>query len=94
MYKKGRFKMKEIELNVTGMHCSGCENRIKNVVSELKEVSCKPPHIGISKALRWILGIGRFNTYVSLNSDIFKEIANSEYNFCIISSETDLSVWI
>ena len=30
--------MKELELNVTGMHCSGCENRIKNVVSEIKEV--------------------------------------------------------
>ena len=30
--------MKELELNITGMHCSGCENRIKNVVLELKEV--------------------------------------------------------
>lgn len=30
--------MKELELNVIGMHCSGCENRIKNVVSEIKEV--------------------------------------------------------
>ena len=30
--------MKEIELNVSGMHCSGCENRIKNSVSELKGV--------------------------------------------------------
>ncbi len=30
--------MKELELNVKGMHCSGCENRIKNVVEELKEV--------------------------------------------------------
>lgn len=30
--------MKELKLNVTGMVCTGCENRIKNSVSELKEV--------------------------------------------------------
>ena len=30
--------MKEIELHVTGMHCSGCENRVKNSVGDLKEV--------------------------------------------------------
>ena len=30
--------MKELELNVEGMHCAGCENRIKNVVSEIKGV--------------------------------------------------------
>lgn len=30
--------MKEIELNVTGMHCGGCENRIKNAVSDIKNV--------------------------------------------------------
>ena len=30
--------MKEIELHVTGMHCSGCENRVKNSVGNLKEV--------------------------------------------------------
>ena len=30
--------MKELELNVTGMHCGGCENRIKNAVLEVKEV--------------------------------------------------------
>lgn len=30
--------MKELELNVTGMHCGGCENRVKNAVLELKEV--------------------------------------------------------
>lgn len=30
--------MKELELNVTGMHCTGCENRVKNVVSTIKNV--------------------------------------------------------
>jgi len=30
--------MKEIELNVSGMHCTGCENRIKNAVSDIKNV--------------------------------------------------------
>lgn len=30
--------MKELELNVKGMVCGGCENRIKNVISSLKEV--------------------------------------------------------
>ena len=31
--------MNEIILNVEGMHCSGCENRIKNVVSQIPGVS-------------------------------------------------------
>ena len=31
--------MNEIILNVEGMHCSGCENRIKNVVSQISGVS-------------------------------------------------------
>ena len=30
--------MKEIELNVKGMVCGGCENRVKNSISEMKEV--------------------------------------------------------
>ena len=30
--------MKELELNVSGMHCSGCENRIKNSISDVKGV--------------------------------------------------------
>jgi len=30
--------MKELELNVTGMKCGGCENRVKNAVSEIKDV--------------------------------------------------------
>lgn len=30
--------MKELNLNVEGMHCSGCENRIKNMVSDIKNV--------------------------------------------------------
>ena len=30
--------MKELELKVSGMHCEGCERRIKNVISEIKEV--------------------------------------------------------
>ena len=30
--------MKEIELKVEGMHCEGCENRIKNVLKTLEEV--------------------------------------------------------
>ena len=30
--------MKEIELKVTGMHCGGCENRVKNAVSDIKAV--------------------------------------------------------
>ena len=30
--------MKELELNVTGMHCTGCENRVKNVISTIKNV--------------------------------------------------------
>ncbi len=34
--------MKEIELNVKGIECAGCENRIKNallLIKEVKEVS-------------------------------------------------------
>ncbi len=27
--------MKELELKVTGMMCTGCENRIKNAIKEL-----------------------------------------------------------
>lgn len=30
--------MKEIKLNVEGMTCSGCENRIKNALSEIEGV--------------------------------------------------------
>ena len=30
--------MKELELKVEGMHCSGCENRIKNVISNIDGV--------------------------------------------------------
>ena len=30
--------MKEIEIQVSGMHCSGCENRVKNAVSDIKGV--------------------------------------------------------
>lgn len=30
--------MKELELNVKGIECMGCENRIKNSIKELKEV--------------------------------------------------------
>lgn len=30
--------MKELELNVTGIKCGGCENRIKNAVSDIKGV--------------------------------------------------------
>jgi len=30
--------MKELELKVTGMHCGGCENRVKNAVSDIKGV--------------------------------------------------------
>ena len=30
--------MKNIVIKVTGMHCSGCENRIKNVLSDIKGV--------------------------------------------------------
>lgn len=30
--------MKEIELNVEGMHCEGCENRIKNVLKTVEGV--------------------------------------------------------
>lgn len=30
--------MKEIELKVTGMHCGGCENRVKNAVGDIKNV--------------------------------------------------------
>ena len=37
-YRKENFYMKELELNVKGMSCAGCENRIKNVVMGLKEV--------------------------------------------------------
>ena len=29
----------ELKLNVTGMKCEGCENRIKNVVSDIAGVS-------------------------------------------------------
>ena len=30
--------MKNIVIKVTGMHCSGCENRIKNVLSDIEGV--------------------------------------------------------
>lgn len=30
--------MKELELKVEGMHCVGCENRIKNVVGNIDGV--------------------------------------------------------
>lgn len=36
--KRSECKMKELELNVIGMHCTGCENRIKKVVSTIKNV--------------------------------------------------------
>ena len=31
--------MKEISLKVNGMMCSGCENRVKNALENLKEVN-------------------------------------------------------
>ncbi len=30
--------MKEIEINVEGMHCSGCENRVKNTLKTITGV--------------------------------------------------------
>ncbi len=30
--------MKNIVIKVSGMHCSGCENRIKNVLSDIEGV--------------------------------------------------------
>ena len=37
--------MKEIILNVEGMMCSGCENRVKNAVSKIDGVTdVKPNH--------------------------------------------------
>lgn len=30
--------MKNIVIRVNGMHCSGCENRIKNVLSDIEGV--------------------------------------------------------
>ena len=30
--------MKNIVIKVTGMHCSGCENRIKNILSDIEGV--------------------------------------------------------
>ena len=30
--------MKEIKLNVEGMVCTGCENRVKNVLSDIKGI--------------------------------------------------------
>ncbi len=30
--------MKEINLNVEGMMCGGCENRVKNAISKIKGV--------------------------------------------------------
>jgi copper chaperone len=30
--------MKELELKFTGMHCGGCENRVKNAVGDIKGV--------------------------------------------------------
>lgn len=31
--------MKEIKIHIEGMKCEGCVNRVKNVVSSLKDVS-------------------------------------------------------
>ena len=30
--------MKEIKLNVEGMVCTGCENRVKNVLSDIEGI--------------------------------------------------------
>ena len=38
--------MKETNLKVTGMHCEGCENRIKNALNSMEEIiEVKANHI-------------------------------------------------
>lgn len=38
--------MKEINLKVIGMHCEGCENRIKNALNSMEEIiEVKANHI-------------------------------------------------
>lgn len=38
MKRKEMINMKNIKLNIEGMECHGCENRIKNAISSMKEV--------------------------------------------------------
>lgn len=35
---KGMNKMKEVNLKVNGMMCSGCENRVKNALKKIENV--------------------------------------------------------
>ncbi len=57
--------MKELKLNVKGMSCIGCENRIKNAVSEIKGVK------GVSASHK----TGEVD--IALKKDITEEIKNS-----------------
>lgn len=36
--RKDKINMEEIVLNVEGMHCNGCENRVKNSLSQIDGV--------------------------------------------------------
>ncbi len=57
--------MKELELNVEGMECIGCENRIKNAVLEIKEV----------REVRASHETG--NVHIVLKKEITEEIKNN-----------------
>ena len=57
--------MKELELNVEGMECIGCENRIKNAVLEIKEV----------REVRVSHETG--NVHIVLKKEITEEIKNN-----------------
>lgn len=57
--------MKELELNVEGMECIGCENRIKNTILEMKEV----------KEVRASYETGK--VHIVLKKEITEEIKNN-----------------
>lgn len=57
--------MKELELNVKGMKCIGCENRIKNAVSEIKGV----------KEVKANHETGKVN--IVLKKDLIEEVKNA-----------------
>ena len=56
-YKREVYNMKEIFLNVKGMMCEGCENRVKTVIKNIegvKEVSANnDTYTGIYSALNF-----------------------------------------
>lgn len=64
--------MKEINLNVEGMMCEGCENRVKNAVSKIKGV--KEVHANHEKGIVNVLADDNTN-----EDEIKQKIENLDY---------------